>query len=238
MSGNHDHPPAGPGYRRVLWLALLINASMFVIEGSAGLAAGSVALQADALDFLGDAATYALTLFVLGMALRWRARAALLKALSMGMFGFWVLGNSVYHLIVPGVPTAEVMTGVGVLALVANLTAALLLYSHRHGDANKNRVEQQAKRPDTEAHENLVDGRNVLDNFADGRGDERGDDESHPFLNPDADDQEYARNIQVTQTPSNRQIQQDQRDRVERDSRPYPGHERMVPVQPKVEILR
>ena len=144
MSGAHSDPSlrdlSPPGYRGVLWIALAINAVMFVVEGGAGLAAGSVALQADALDFLGDAATYALTLFVLGMALRWRARAALLKGASMGAFGLWVIGNSIYHLIVPGVPTVEVMTSIGLLALAANLTSALLLYRHRHGDSNMRSV--------------------------------------------------------------------------------------------------
>lgn len=129
-----------PGYHRVLWAALVINGVMFVVEGGAGLAAGSVALQADALDFLGDTATYGLTLFVLGMALRWRARAALLKGASMGLFGLWVMGNSLYHLTVPGAPAAEVMTGVGVLALAANLATAFLLYRHRRGDANMRSV--------------------------------------------------------------------------------------------------
>lgn len=141
MSGGHPVPsPEMPGYRRVLWAALGINGVMFVVEGGAGLAAGSVALQADALDFLGDTATYALTLFVLGLALRWRARAALVKAASMGLFGLWVMGNSIYHLAVPGVPAAEVMTGIGTLALAANLVSAFLLYRHRHGDANMRSV--------------------------------------------------------------------------------------------------
>ncbi len=141
MSGHHHLPaPEVLGYRRVLWAVLGINAVMFVVEGGAGLAAGSVALQADALDFLGDTATYALTLFVLGLGLRWRARAALLKAASMGLFGLWVMGNSVYHLAVPGVPAAEVMTGVGTLALTANLVSAFLLYRHRDGDANMRSV--------------------------------------------------------------------------------------------------
>ena len=141
MSGGHPMPaPEVPGYRRVLWAALAINGVMFVVEGGAGLAAGSVALQADALDFLGDTATYALTLFVLGLALRWRARAALLKGASMGLFGLWVMGNSVYHLAVPGAPAAEVMAGVGALALAANLVSAFLLYRHRHGDANMRSV--------------------------------------------------------------------------------------------------
>ena len=146
MSGEHQAAPsagaaaAAPGYRHVLWAALVINAAMFVVEGGAGLAAGSVALQADALDFLGDAATYALTLFVLGLALRWRARAALLKGASMGLFGLWVMGNSIYHLFVPSAPTAEVMGSVGLLALAANLVSAFLLYRHRHGDANMRSV--------------------------------------------------------------------------------------------------
>lgn len=138
--GHHMAAPDAPGYRRVLWAALVINGVMFVVEGGAGLAAGSVALQADALDFLGDTATYALTLFVLGLALRWRARAALLKGASMGLFGLWVMGNSVYHLAVPGAPAAEVMAGVGALALAANLVSAFLLYRHRHGDANMRSV--------------------------------------------------------------------------------------------------
>lgn len=66
-------------FRRVLWIALAINAGMFLFEVAAGLAAGSVSLQADALDFLGDAANYGLSLFVVGLALRYRALAALAK---------------------------------------------------------------------------------------------------------------------------------------------------------------
>jgi Co/Zn/Cd efflux system component len=131
-------PPAG--YRRVLWLALAINAAMFATEIGAGLAAGSVALLADALDFAGDAANYAISLFVLGLGLRWRAGAALLKGLSMGAFGLWLLAAVAHRLVVDGVPSAPIMGGVGALALAANIAAALLLFRYRDGDANMRSV--------------------------------------------------------------------------------------------------
>src|SRR5258708_3892354 len=92
------HPPApDPDYRRILWVALALNTAMFMIETSASLVAGSVSLQADALDFLGDAANYAVGLTVLGMAVRWRARAALAKGAVMAAFGLWVAGNTLWH---------------------------------------------------------------------------------------------------------------------------------------------
>ena len=102
MTVNNDYcadlGPATGSYRRVLWAVLVINASMFVVEMFAGVWGKSVALQANALDFLGDAATYAITLIVLGMSIRWRAGAAMIKGLTMGGFGIWVLGNTVYHM--------------------------------------------------------------------------------------------------------------------------------------------
>src|SRR4051812_28045164 len=97
----HDHC-AGPqnrpdhtAYRRVLWVVLALNAGMFVIEVAAGLAAGSASLQADALEFLGDAANYGISLLVVGMALRYRALAAVAKGATMGAFGLWVIGTIV-----------------------------------------------------------------------------------------------------------------------------------------------
>ncbi|MGC1180452.1 MAG: cation transporter [Methyloceanibacter sp.] len=96
-----DHAPdphlGNEGYRRVLWAVLAINATMFAVEVAAGLVAGSAALQADALDFLGDTANYAISLFVVGMALRYRAMAAFLKGATMGVFGLWVLGVTAWH---------------------------------------------------------------------------------------------------------------------------------------------
>lgn len=127
-------------YRRVLWIVIAINATMFFVEMTGGLMAGSVSLQADALDFLGDAATYGISLLVLSMSLRWRAGAALVKGTSMGLFGVWVIGNSVYHMLHPGVPSASIMGSIGFAALIANAVSALLLYRHREGDANMRSV--------------------------------------------------------------------------------------------------
>jgi Co/Zn/Cd efflux system component len=137
--GCNDQPEfegVSAAYRRVLWVVIAINGTMFVVEVIAGLFARSQALQADALDFLGDTATYSLSLFVLGMPLIWRARAALLKGLSLGLMGLWVLGSTAYHVLVFGIPQAEVMGAIGFLALVANLSSVALLLKYRDGDAN------------------------------------------------------------------------------------------------------
>src|SRR5215212_79859 len=107
-------------YRRVLWIVLAINAAMFVVEIGAGLAAGSASLQADALDFFGDAANYAISLIVVGMALRYRATAALAKGATMGLFGLWVVGTVVWHTVHGTLPNAFTMGAVGFAALVAN----------------------------------------------------------------------------------------------------------------------
>ena len=123
-------------YRRALWAVIAINGAMFLVEMAAGMLAGSQALKADALDFLGDTATYSISLFVIGMPLVWRARAALFKGLSLGAMGLWVLGTTAYHVLILGVPQAAVMGAIGFLALVANLTSVLLLLKFRDGDAN------------------------------------------------------------------------------------------------------
>ena len=127
-------------FRRVLWVVLAINGGMFLVEVSAGLVAQSVSLQADALDFLGDAANYALSLMVLGLALRWRAVAALVKGATMGLFGLWVIGSAVWGLVAGTAPGALVMGSVGGLALVANVFCAILLYRFRVGDSNMRSV--------------------------------------------------------------------------------------------------
>lgn len=123
-------------YKRTLWVVIAINAMMFLVETAAGLLAGSQSLQADALDFLGDTATYGISLFVIGMPLIWRARAALVKGVSLGAMGLWVLSSTGYHVLVLGMPRPEVMGIIGFLALVANLTSVLLLLKYRNGDAN------------------------------------------------------------------------------------------------------
>jgi Co/Zn/Cd efflux system component len=123
-------------YRRVLLAVLAINAVMFVVEVGAGLAAGSASLQADALDFLGDAANYAISLFVVGMALRYRALAALAKGATMGAFGLWVIGTVVWHAVHGTLPSAFTMGAVGFAALAANAASFGLLWAYRYGDAN------------------------------------------------------------------------------------------------------
>jgi Co/Zn/Cd efflux system component len=123
-------------YRRVLWLVLAINAAMFAVEIGAGVAAGSASLQADALDFLGDAGNYAISLLVVGMALRYRAAAALAKGATMGALGLWVLGVCVWHAWHGTLPQAFTMGAVGLAALVANAASFALLWAHRGGDAN------------------------------------------------------------------------------------------------------
>src|SRR5918993_1457761 len=141
---NDHHCPSearlldSPAWRRALWIALAVNAGMFLAEIVAGVAAGSASLQADALDFLGDAANYAISLGVAGMALAWRARAALLKGASLGALGLWVLASTGWHAHAGTLPQAEMMGIVGLLALLANAGVALMLYRHRGGDANGN----------------------------------------------------------------------------------------------------
>jgi Co/Zn/Cd efflux system component len=133
----HSDPQRGnSSFRRVLWAVLAINAGMFAIEVIAGLAAGSASLQADALDFLGDAGNYVISLLVVGMALRYRAMAAFLKGTTMGLFGFWVIGVTAWHAWHGTLPNAYTMGAVGIAALVANAISFSLLWVHRQGDAN------------------------------------------------------------------------------------------------------
>ncbi len=136
--------PNGPAgldrYRKILWLVLCLNAAMFAVEIIGGLIAGSMALQADSLDFLGDAANYGISLMVLGGSLRVRASAAFLKGVTMAGFGVYVLAASAYRAFVLGLPDALIMTAVGILALAVNVLAAILLYAYREGDANMRSV--------------------------------------------------------------------------------------------------
>lgn len=133
-------PVVDPRYRRALWVALVVNATLFAVEIAAGLRSGSVSLLADAIDFLGDAANYGVSLAVLGMAVPWRARAALLKGLTMGAFGLFVLGKAAWTAAAGTVPEPLTMGVVGVLALAANVGVAVLLFAWREGDANMRSV--------------------------------------------------------------------------------------------------
>jgi Co/Zn/Cd efflux system component len=129
-------PVRQASHRRALRWVLAINAIMFGVEIGAGFAAGSAALQADALDFLGDAANYAISLLVVGMALRYRAAAALAKGATMALFGIWVLGVTAGHAYNGTLPQAFTMGGIGLTALIANAASFWLLWHYRTGDAN------------------------------------------------------------------------------------------------------
>src|ERR1044072_3407610 len=133
---NPDPPRGNVAYRNVLWAVLAINAVMFLVEIAAGLAAGSASLQADALDFLGDSANYAISLFVVGMALRYRASAAFLKGATMGVFGLWVFAVTAWHVWHGTGPSAFTMGAVGFVALLANAASFGLLWAYRAGDSN------------------------------------------------------------------------------------------------------
>lgn len=143
---HHDHAPAPhypldvPRYRRVLWMALAVNAAMFVVELAGGYSAGSLSLLADAIDFGGDAANYAVSLAVLSATIRWRARTAQVKALCMMGFGLFVLGRALWAFWNSAAPDAATMGAIGFLALVANVAVAWALYAFREGDANMRSV--------------------------------------------------------------------------------------------------
>jgi cation diffusion facilitator family transporter len=121
---------------RILWIVLLINAGMFVVEGWAGLLAHSTSLLADALDMLGDALVYGFSLFVLARSARWQAGAAYAKGVFMLMFGLGVFGEALYKMFYPIMPGVETMGAVGGLALMANLGCFFLLYQHRSDNLN------------------------------------------------------------------------------------------------------
>lgn len=123
-------------YKRRLWIVIALNAIMFVVEMSAGHMAKSQALQADALDFAGDALTYGISLAVIGASVRARTNAALVKGISLFLMGTWVFGSTVYRVFYVGVPTAEIMGLVGFMALMTNLASVLLLVRYKDGDAN------------------------------------------------------------------------------------------------------
>jgi Co/Zn/Cd efflux system component len=137
--GGHDHDH-GNAARPALWIALILNAGMFVVELGTGLSAGSTSLLADSADFLGDAANYGLALAVLSMALVWRARVALLKGLSMGVFGLWVAGMTISQAMAGTVPEPATMGIVGVAALAVNVVVTVILFRFRTGDSNMRAV--------------------------------------------------------------------------------------------------
>ena len=140
----HTHNDNGhansPRYRKILWVALVVNLAMFGIEIGAGFKSGSTSLLADAIDFFGDAANYGVSLAVLSAGVVLRAKAALLKGACMVGFGIFVLARAAWMFTQGGTPEALTMGSIGLLALIANVAVAAMLYAYREGDANMRSV--------------------------------------------------------------------------------------------------
>ena len=135
--GDHcEFDGASPAFKRALWAVIAINGVMFFVEMTAGQVGHSVALQADALDFFGDTFTYALSLFVIGMSVRRRASAALFKGVTLLGMGAFILGTATYRVFYAAEPEPFIMSGVGLLALAANVASVLILLNFRNGDSN------------------------------------------------------------------------------------------------------
>lgn len=144
MACSCSHEPAPPKpnskFRTALWIALLINLTLFGVELIGGAYAHSSALWADALDFFGDAVNYGISLAVIGASLYWRATVALIKGLTMAVFGLVVIGKVIYAFM-QGIPPEAITMGIiGVLALIANVVTAIILYAFRDGDSNMKSV--------------------------------------------------------------------------------------------------
>lgn len=127
---------ATPEYRRVLFWVIAINFVGFVVVASGGLLAGSASLAANALDFLADAATYALSLWVIGRSVSVRSGAALVKGASLSVLGLSVLGFAIWRAVNGVPPEGFAISGLGLFGAAANLLAAILLSKYRDGDAN------------------------------------------------------------------------------------------------------
>lgn len=128
------------GFRRALWIALWVNLAMFLVEGVASFQSGSVSLMADAIDFFGDSANYLLSLSVLSMGMLWRGRAAMVKGVTMSVFGIAVLARAIWVAQSGVTPEAITMGAVGTLALAANVSVAWILFRYRSGDSDMRSV--------------------------------------------------------------------------------------------------
>ena len=135
---NHEADFTGidPIYKRILVIVILINAIMFFVEMFTGVKSNSQALQADALDFLGDTLTYGISLWVIGKSLSLRSNIALFKGISLFLMAIYVLSSTVYKLRFSQTPDATIMGSIAILAFVANVVSVLLLMKYKDGDAN------------------------------------------------------------------------------------------------------
>lgn len=139
-----DHIPdlshVTPAYKRALWIVVLLNVGYGIVEIAGSFIAGSQALQADSLDFLGDGLISFLGLIAVGWGLAARAKAALLQGVFLGVLGLGVVGSTVYRVFIEHQPESLLMGGFALVAFVVNVLAALVLIPHRKGDANMRAV--------------------------------------------------------------------------------------------------
>lgn len=146
MSSCHDHcneseqSDVSRAYRKVLWICLIANAVMFVAQMIASYAAHSVSLLANSADFFSDAANYGISLYVLNLSLRQKAKASLFKGVSLGFVGLWVAFETLHHALQPELPEPLMMAVISVVALAVNVSCAVLLYKYRGGDSNRESV--------------------------------------------------------------------------------------------------
>lgn len=135
-----ENPSPDKSYRRIIWVCLIANAVMFVVQIIASYIAGSVSLLANSLDFLSDAVNYGISIFVLDKALRVKAKASIFKGVSLGLVGLWTAFETVHHGLDPNIPKADIMAYISVIALIVNVGCAALLYRFRKGDSNTRSV--------------------------------------------------------------------------------------------------
>jgi cation diffusion facilitator family transporter len=146
VSSCHDHcnesgqSSGSAEYRKVLWICLIANAVMFVAQMIASYAAHSVSLLANSADFFSDAANYGISLYVLNLSLRQKAKASLFKGVSLGLVGLWVAFETLHHALQPELPKPFIMAVISVVALAVNVGCAVLLYKYRGGDSNRESV--------------------------------------------------------------------------------------------------
>lgn len=120
----------------VLYVVFFINAGMFIVELAGGILAHSNALVADSLDMFGDAFVYGLSLFVLTKSHHLQAKASMIKGIIMLLFGLYVFWESINKIINPVLPSAETITLLGILALIANAICFYLLTRHKDKNIN------------------------------------------------------------------------------------------------------
>lgn len=132
--------PESTNLKRVLWIALVLNFTMFVVEFGSSFSADSQSLKADSLDFLGDSINYLISLFVIGLSMQARAKASMFKAITMGLFGVWVAIQIVISTFVGALPDSQTMSILGMVGLAVNAFVTLLLYKFREGDSNMQSV--------------------------------------------------------------------------------------------------